>query len=47
MSYRRKTQGMQGKGEPSSYEDELAGRYNKIHKTLGTSNRNKDVRLRV
>ena len=32
---------------PSTYEDELGGTYNKIHKTLAQNNKNKDVRMQV
>ena len=32
---------------PSTYEDELNGTYNKIHKTLAQNNKNKDVRMQV
>ena len=44
---RRKSAGQAEGNGPSTYEDELNGTYNKIHKTLGTNNRNKDVRMRV
>ena len=29
----------------NKYEEELGGTYKKIHKTLGTNNKNKDIRL--
>ena len=32
---------------PSTYEDELNGQYNKIHKTLAQNNKNKDIRMQV
>ena len=31
----------------NKYEEELGGTYKKIHKTLGTNNKNKDIRLQV
>ena len=46
---RRKTQqGDTGKPQgPSTYEDELNGEYRKIHKVLGATNKNKDLRTEV
>ena len=32
---------------PSSYEEELNGTYRKIHKVLGATNKNKDIRNEV
>ncbi len=32
---------------PSTYEEELNGKYRKIHKVLGATNKNKDIRNQV
>ena len=50
--FRRRTQRTQsgepvGPQGPSTYEDELNGNYRKIHKVLGATNKNKDIRNEV
>ncbi len=49
IQFRRKTQqGDTGKPQgPSNYEEELNGEYRKIHKVLGATNKNKDLRNQV
>ena len=46
---RRKSQSPNkgGDGGPSTYEDELNGTYKKIHKVLGSTNKNKDIREQI
>ncbi len=47
--FRRKTQEgkpLESQG-PSTYEDELNGNYRKIHKVLGSTNKNKDIRDQI
>ena len=52
MGCRRRTQRARsgetlGPTGPSTYEDELNGNYRKIHKILGATNKNKDIRTDV
>ena len=52
MGCRRRTQRARsgetlGPTGPSTYEDELNGNYRKIHKILGATNKNKDIRADV
>ena len=51
-NFRRRTQRTQsgepvGPAGPSTYEEELNGNYRKIHKVLGATNKNKDIRNEV
>ena len=48
MNRRKTQQGNTGKPVgPSTYEEELNGEYRKIHKVLGSVNKNKDIRAEV
>ena len=48
VSRRKTQQGEAGKTQgPSTYEEELNGEYRKIHKVLGATNKNKDIRNQV